>query len=575
MGWHRFGCRVLGRYMQRVLRLCAAMGFLVLAAAGVRAQASEDLAKAQEDFAVATATAHARSSLFGAGTKPFAIHATVDSRLALRGTGRGTYDNRWVDAQHWQRVIQFPDFRQTEMRNDAGHSWVEQSSEGMPLRIAELLRVVVIHVPSSNTASRVPVSESSMTGDGGELLNCYSGAPPTPPDGFARRFRYCFDRSSGLLVSQDMPLNTHIVYSNYIAFQGKQEFTHVRVTSGGLPVLDMEIQYAALDPHALDGSAPDAFMHRSESAGTTPNPEELSKGTAEYRPNPLLPPGTPEADKDVPVVVQFHVSADNTVLDACVEDAPTEAMGEAALEAAKRFTFTPLTLNGRAIANRFYYSIWFRRGGDEAAGTARGSADAARSGVASGSGAGGVYRSGEPGFVFRYPADLEQIPRGELEEERHSGNGPHQYGLDPGAACNTLLFKAQRLRPEDRKVEVVSIYDLSPNCIFGVLDRGALATMAVNAGQSITSQWAEGDVSKPRFFTVSGRTFAVVSLSGTSHRTEAEELKGLVVETAIRGHVVAWTILGPGDHLAQTLAACTLQTAEERESSFQWLVEGP
>ena len=566
--------------MQRVLRLWLAIGFLLLATAGPYAQSSGDPAKAQEDFALAVATAHARTSLFVVGSRPFAIHATVVSGLALRGTGKGVYENRWVDPQHWQRDIQFPDFQQSEMRNDSGHSWIEQSSDALPLRIAELLRVVVIHVPGSNTASRVPVSETSMTGDQGESSTCYSGTPPTPADGFPRRFRYCFDRASGLLVSQDMPLNTHIVYSNYIAFQGKHEFTHVRVTSGSFPVLDLEIQYAPLDPHALDGSAPEASMRRSESAGSTPNPEELSKGTVEYRVNPLLPPETPDADKDLPVEVQFHVSADNTVLDACVEDAPTEAMAEAALQAARRFTFTPLTLNGKPVGNRFYYSVWFRSGADDAssrgdiAKTQPESSGSARPTVPSGAKSDGIFRSEEPSFAFRYPGDFEQVPRGELEEDRRSGSGAHHYGLEPGAACNTLLFKAQRLRSDDRKLEVVSIDDLSPNCIFGLLDKEALGSIAGNAAHSIVAQWVEGNVSKPKWYTVNGRrTFAVVSVSGQAR--EAERMNAVVVTTAIHGHVVGWMIVGSGDNLAQTLAACTLQIGEEKESPLLSLSERP
>jgi hypothetical protein len=270
--------------MQPVLRLCFAAVFLFFATFGLQAQSGDDSARTQEDFALAVATAHARTSLFVAGSKSFTIHATVVSSLALRGTGQGTYVNQWIDAQHWHRVIQFPGFRQSEMRNDSGHSWINRSSDSMPLRIAELLRVVVIHVPSSTAASTITVSKASMAGDQGESLTCYSATPSTPSDSSPRQVRWCFDTVSGLLVSQDMPLNTHIVYSNYIAFQGKHEFTHVRVTSNSFPVLDMEIRYEPLDPHAMDGAVPDETMHRSASAESTPNPEELGKG---LRPNEI------------------------------------------------------------------------------------------------------------------------------------------------------------------------------------------------------------------------------------------------------------------------------------------------
>ena len=557
--------------MHPVSRLFLAIGLALLAVRGLHAQSSEDPAVAQEHFALAVATAHARSSLFVVGSKPFAISATVTSSLALHGTGKGTYENRWVDAQHWQREIRFPDFEQSEMRNDSGHSWVDQSSGDVPLRIAELLRVVVIHVPGSNTASRVPMEETSATGAQGEPLTCYAGAPPTPPDGFLRRFRYCFDQATGLLVSQDMPLHTHIDYTNYIAFQGKHEFTHVRVTSGNLTVLDLDIRYSALDAHALDRATPGASMHRSESAGSTPNPEELSKGTVEYRVNPVVPPGTPDADKDRSVEVQFHVSAADTVLDACVEDAPTEAMAEAALEAARQFRFTPLTVDGKPVGNRFYYSVWFRSSGNDAssgsdtAKTQPGGSETARSAAGFEPKTYGMYRSKEPLFAFRYPGDFDEIPRGELEHDRRSGGGPHEGGSKPGDGCNTLLFKAQRLRPDDRTLEVMSLYDLSPDCIFGPLDKEALGSMTVNAARSVVAQWIEGRVSKPKWFVVNGRrTFAVVSVSGQAKGSG--QMQALLVTTAIQGHVVGWLLVGSDDKLAETLAGCMLQIGEQKES---------
>ncbi len=125
--------------MQRVLRLCLVAALLLFVIFDLQAQSSEGV-KAQEDFAIAVAAAHARTSLFVAGSKPFAIHATVVSGLALRGIGQGTYENQWIDAQHWHRVIQFPDFQQTEMINDSGHSWIEQSDETIPLRIGDVAR---------------------------------------------------------------------------------------------------------------------------------------------------------------------------------------------------------------------------------------------------------------------------------------------------------------------------------------------------------------------------------------------------------------------------------------------------
>lgn len=565
--------------MQCVLRLYFAAVFLFLATFTLQAQSSEDRIKAQEEFSLAVATAHARTSLFVAGSPSFAIHATAISSLALRGIGKGTYDNRWIDAQHWHRVIQFPDFQQTEMRNDTGHSWTAHSSDALPLRVTELLRFVVIHLPTSTQAASLPVSSTTMTSDQGQPLICYSGKQPPTSDGSLRPFGFCFEKASGLLVSEDTPLNTHIVYSNYIDFQGKHEFTHVRVTTSSLAALDIDIQYAPLDQHALDGATPDADMHRSKTAASTPNPEEVGKGTVEYRFNPVLPPGTPEVDKKKPVQVQFQVSADNTILDACVEDAPTQAMAEAALQAARKFTFAPATVDGQPIGNHFYASIWFRSGADDSSSpgdAAEKQPEIADTALPTGSKSGGIYRNEELSLTFRYPAGFEQIPRGQLEQQLKYGSGPHSYGFEPGAACSTLLFQAQRLRPGKRSPEVISITDFAPTCIFGLMDNKALEVAAMNAARSIVHQLVDGSVSEPKLYMVNGRTFAVASASGTVHGAGAERSNVLVVAAIIHNHIVGWTVLGPDDNiLAQTLAACTLQVGEGKESPVFPFAEKP
>jgi hypothetical protein len=562
--------------MQRVTRLCLATGFLLLATFSLHAQSGEDRVKAQEDFSLAVATAHARTSLFVAGSLPFAIHASAVSNLALHGTGKGTYENQWVDAQHWHRVIRFADYQQFEMRYDTGHSWLNQSSDAMPLRVSELLRFVVIHLPSSTMAASLPVSETTTTGDQGQALTCYSGKLPPPADGFPRPFGLCFEKASGLLVTEDTPLNRHIVYSNYIVFQGKHEFTHVRVTGGNLALLDIDIQYVPLDSHALDGATPDSDMHRSKSAASTPNPEEVDKGTVEYRFNPPLPNGTPEEDKNKPVQVLFQVSAENTLVDAGVEDAPTQAMGEAALQAARKFTFTPLTVDGKPVGSRFYQSVWFQSGADNASSPGnvakKQPEGAARPAVLSS----GVYRNEQLSFAVHYPAGFEPIPRGELEQELHFGSRTHRYGLEAGTECDTLLFKAQRLRPGQSSPEILSLIDLAPTCIFGLLDHKALESIALNAARSFVDQTRNGNFSEPKQYTMNGRTFTVASASGGANGTIPKQIHVLVVVTTLHDHVLGWTIMGNDVNvLAQTLAACSLQIGNGVESTFFPISEMP
>lgn len=282
------------------------------------------------------------------------------------------------------------------------------------------------------------------------------------------------------------------------------------------------------------------------------NPEEWGKDAVEYRYSPALPVGTPDAVKDKAAHVYFQVSADNRVLDACLEDAPTMAMAEAALQAAKKFTFTPLSLDGKPVGSRFYSSIWFQS--DAVAGSKPGQA--------------GTFRDDDLSFTFRYPAEFEAIPRGQLEEE-------HKRDGDKQPSCNTMLFRAQHLHPGNRTPEVVSLVDMDPACTFGLLDRRAFESIPVNAAHSIVDRWSDGVVSKPKRYKLNDRTFVVVSASGVPHSTVAEPLNVMVVVTTIREHVVGWTLLGPDDNLAQTLAACSLQVGTEGETPLMPASEKP
>ena len=560
--------------MRHALRISFYALCFVLVSIGISAQAQTAMETAQENFSLAVATAHARTSLFVAGSRPFVIHATATSSLALHGSGKGIYDNEWMDAQHWHRSIRFPDYQSVEMRNDSGHSWIERSDETMPIRVAELLRIVVIHLPTSTAAASYPVAQTSEVGEHGEALTCYGGDLPELADGFRRTIKYCFEKSSGLLVTQDVPLNVHIVYSNYIEFQGKHEYTHVRMTSGNLPALDIDIRYEPLDAHALDAAMPDAAMQRSANASTTPNPEEMRKGSVEYRFNPPLPPGTPDADKDKPVQMQLHVSAENKLLDACVEDAPTLAMGEAALQAVQKLTFTPLTVDGKPVESHFYYSVWFRSGADGGASHAGNVPEPENdaptvSGVSSLGSQYSMYQNEDPPFAFRYPKDFQRIPKTQLENELRVSKEPHQYSLDMGKACDTLLFKAQRPPSSDARPDVLTIYDLAPNCVFNTLDKKTLEGIAEGAARSVLGQLSEGSTSKAKGYTSDGQNFATANSFGVSRGTMPGPVNIVTVVSAIRGHVIAWVMVSTDKERAvKMLGDSTLQVEARGEVSL-------
>ena len=108
-----------------------------------------------------------------------------------------------------------------------------------------------------------------------------------------------------------------------------------------------------------------------------------------------------------------------------------------------------------------------------------------------------------------------------------------------------------------------------------MLDQKASETVALNTAHSLAIQLGDGTVSNAKQYMMNGRRFAVVSASGVKRGTLAEKTNALVVVTNIRDYVVVWTIVGPGDNLAQTLAACTLQIDEARENPLLPISESP
>lgn len=76
--------------MRATLRLVFFVCVIFLSTFFLHAQSNVNGAQAQEDFALAVAKAHARTSLFGHDGKPVSIQATVMSYLALHGIGKGT-----------------------------------------------------------------------------------------------------------------------------------------------------------------------------------------------------------------------------------------------------------------------------------------------------------------------------------------------------------------------------------------------------------------------------------------------------------------------------------------------------
>lgn len=311
----------------------------------------------QSEFEFALAEAHGNTSLFTSHHPPFRITAEAESSLALHGTGKGTFEEEWVDHDHWQRVIRFGDYESTEMSTDKGAEW-RTSTAPRPIRAYELFRLALLHVPGPKTLQSFQVERSFPATEEGRAVTCYA-AHKSSPDRFPRRYQWCFDATTGLLMSEDLPLKTHVVFRDYVPFEGKHEFTQVLATVDGLPVLQIHLGYSSLDSHALDTMNPSPAMWRIPSTSETDEMEDASATKVINEVNPKIPNGVSARDNR-PVEIRFMVGENGGVLDAAVEGAPTVAMASAALDAARGWTFGPYALNGEMSKASLYATVMFQ-----------------------------------------------------------------------------------------------------------------------------------------------------------------------------------------------------------------------
>ena len=339
--------------------IAALFGLLILPAFTVCAQSDKSPDSPEEAFALALAKAHAHTSLFTADTAPFRIRAEATSALALRATGKGVFEEERADEHHWRRSIRFPDFEASALSNDNRPFWNVMSTNFMPIRASELFRLSLLHIPGTAGAARYSVEQSSAVSDDGISLSCFSTAPSPAPDSAPKAFKWCFDMSTGLLYSEDLQPGTHVTFSGYIPFDGKQEFTRVHATTAGLTILDITLEYSILEPNALQNLTPSPGMKREAPAMSRPAPDEWTRGSLVNLPHPALPPGTDGAAANDPVILHFMIGPNGKALDASVEKAPTEAMAEAALKAASEVRLTPFQLDGIPTVVNFFFSMTF------------------------------------------------------------------------------------------------------------------------------------------------------------------------------------------------------------------------
>ncbi len=346
--------------MRHLLLACI---FTLPALLSLPLHAQQDAFADQEAFALALAKARARTYLHSVGTPPSHVSAQGESYLALRATGKVSFEEDWVDATHWRDTLHFADFTRSSVRNDNGPYWTTKSESFIPIRAAEAYTFLHFEVPSTSQASSYLVKQSSETSAEGLAVTCFAGSLPTLSDRYPRNYKWCFDTANGLLRSADIPLNIHIVFSNYLPFNGRQEYTHVSATAGALRIFDADLTYRSIPADTLAQLIPTPGMKRRD-----PPRDPTEQATMRYQPmlqaaRAALPANTAAHDAHDAVTLRFLIGADGAPVDAGAEQAPDEAMAQAALNVAHDFRFQPPT-SDMQVPTRILHQVEFGASAD-------------------------------------------------------------------------------------------------------------------------------------------------------------------------------------------------------------------
>jgi hypothetical protein len=208
------------------------------------------------------------------------------------------------------------------------------------------------------------VRQSSETSGEGLPVTCFASSLLPLPDRSPRDYKWCFDNADGLLRSADVPLGIHVAFSKYVIFEGKYKYTHVTATAGKLRLLDANITYSPLAAGALAQLTPAAGMKRRDA------PEDpAEKRVIAYQPllqeaHAPLPKGEPLSEAGEAVSLRILNDADGIPIDAGVEEAPDEAMAQAALNVVHDYRFQQLA-SRPMVPTRILVKVRFHAADDE------------------------------------------------------------------------------------------------------------------------------------------------------------------------------------------------------------------
>lgn len=296
------------------------------------------------------ANAASASNIRDKGSQPFKLVAEFDAAGNIEFTGHGQYEENWIDAEHWQRKVDFGSYHAIETQDGAQHK-LSATSDYEPKRILELVQELQfqLHIVI-NEKDQWKVLESP------HLLLYKLGHVPSI-DGLM------FEKSTSHLIEQHTTsFNTK--YLNYTEFSGHfvpveiQEFTAAGLLSLHAKILKLEpLTNAELDPvvgnTGLKDSDTSLLLPRLSSDGLTP--PKVKKA-----PDPKLPESARKTKRDALALVDLVIDQKGVIHEAEIVNNVEPDFGKAALDAVSGYKMQPALQGNNPVEINIPLEIVFR-----------------------------------------------------------------------------------------------------------------------------------------------------------------------------------------------------------------------
>jgi TonB family protein len=273
------------------------------------------------------------------GSKPFHLVTSFQWGDAAPGSS----DLIWQEPAKWRRTTKLGDVTVLESQlGDRSYRKVVGASTS-PKQIDDVIQELEGHLPDKRYAIyEGDWGQSAVKWDGLDVVRVARGQVDqqnNPINGQAYWFA-----PNGLLLGA-FEVDRTSSYLNFLDWNGKQVPRRIEVSEKGSVILRLEI--AQIDD--LPAQTDSAFVLEGV-APRAPGQTGQFDSSQVVRPRPLhqVTPKNPHAGHGT-VIVIVQLDLHGHVTNAIVHESGGEALDKAAIEAAKKWEFTPMTMNGNAV----------------------------------------------------------------------------------------------------------------------------------------------------------------------------------------------------------------------------------